>query len=418
MSFSGRTCALLIASALAVMGLGACRSSSGGASSSTTNASTAAGSTTATGSTLSFGMIGTFQATGTDYEDARAAVEAMVDQINASGGVNGHPIKVTVCDDQHDPNQATTCARNAVSAHQLAVLEPSSASGFGQQTMPILAAAKIPVIGNPAVSPEDWTNPDAYPLDPGAPAQYAGVAVALKNAGCTDVGSIQLPVPAGAESAKFLASAVESLGGKIAKNVKVGMSEPSYASPVAQLVSAGAKCIVPIILPTEQPKFLSAVHQSGTKLLVGGVTAAFNQQLLTSLGSSANGILLAGANYLPTDTSTPAVKEMVAAMAKYSPGTKATDTYATAAWGAATLLFRGVLPLIKGTVSSAAIIDTLDQAKNLPTGMYAPYTYKSTPPDSKFPRVMNTGVLTWKVENSVPVVTSNGFLDVSKIVNS
>lgn len=390
--------------AAAVLALAACGSSSSGGAKS--------------GGQLSFTMIGVFQAPGVDYRDAEAAVQAYVDQLNAAGGVNGKKIKVTVCDDQQDPNQATTCARNAVSDHALAVLEPTEASGFGTQILPILNAAKIPVIGNRPNTVADWTSPNSYPLDPGQAAAYAGVAVAFKNAGCTDVGSVQLPVPAGVAAANDVKKAVENLGGggKFVKNVEVGMSEPSYASQVAQLVSAGAKCIVPIILPTEEPKFLTAVRQSGTHLLVGANTSAFNQQLLTSLGSAANGIVLSGGGYLPTDTSVPAVKDMISAMAKYTPGTKATDTYATTAWGTATLLFHSVLPKISGTVTSAKIADVMDHASNLETGTLAPYTFKSTPPNPDFPRVMESAVLTWKVESSVPVLTSKGFVDVSTVL--
>jgi ABC-type branched-subunit amino acid transport system substrate-binding protein len=322
-----RICGLLVVMALVVQGLAACRGSSSGGGG---------------GSSLSVAVIGTFQAPGTDYRDGRAAVEAKADQINAAGGINGKKIKITACDDQHDPNQATRCARDAVSAHVLAVLAPTSASGFGAQIMPVLNAAKIPVIGSPAVGPADWTSPNAYPLDPGSPAQYAGVALALKKIGCTDVGSIQLPVPAGEAAAGNLAKGVTAMGGRLVKNVKVGMSEASYASQVAQLVSAGAKCIVPIILPTEEPKLLTAVRQSGKQLRIGGVAGAFNQQLLTSLGSAAEGIVLASSNYLPTDTSVPAIKEMTSAMAKYTPDIKAVDIYGSAAWGSATLLFDGV----------------------------------------------------------------------------
>ena len=395
-----RTLSLVAALLLAGTALAGCRDSGNGSGSS---------------DELYFAVIGTFQAPGTDYRDAQAAVQAKVDEVNAAGGVNGKKLKVSFCDDQHDPNKATTCARDAVSEHALAALLPSSASGFGTQVLPILEAAKIPAIGEAAAVKADWTNPIAYPLDPGGPAQYAGVALVLKNAGCTEVGAIQLPVPAGEASANNLAKAVKALGGRVVKNIVVGMSESSYAPQVAQLASEGAKCIVPIILPTEEPKFLTAVHQSGHDFLVGGVTAAFNQQLLTSLGKASDGILLAGPAYLPTDTSIPAVKDMLDAMAKYTPKTKATDTYATLGWGSSTLLFDSILPKISGAVTAAKITDALNSAKDLDAGTYAPYTFSDPPPNPAFARLMNTKVITWKVKNAVPVVNP-GFTDVSDVL--
>jgi len=399
------------AAAVLILGVTACSSSS---STSSGAAASSAPAVTATGKTLTIFVTGTFQATGIDYTDASAAIQAKADEVNAAGGINGEQIKLVVCDDQHDPNQATSCARQAVSDQALAVLAPSSAAGFGPQVLPVLEAVKIPVIDMPAVDPTVWTDTNSFPFDTGAPAQYAGVALALKQAGCTSVGSIQLPVPAGATSAKYLADGVTKLGGKLVKNIQVGMTEASYSSEVAQLISAGAKCVVPIILPTEQVKLISAVKQSGTQLLIGGVTAAFNQQLLTSLGSAADGILLAGPNYLPTDTSVPAIAQMLAAMKKYTPGTPASDTYGTSAWGAATLLFDSVLPNIKGPVTAASITAALTSAKNLTVGTFAPYTFSSTPPNPQLPRLMNTGILIWKVENTIPTLTSKGFIDISK----
>jgi ABC-type branched-subunit amino acid transport system substrate-binding protein len=391
-----------------VLGVAACSSSSSGDGSSPSSAGVGSGRT------LPIFVTGTFQAAGINYQDASAAITAKADQLNAAGGINGQQIKIIICDDQHDPNQATACARQAVSDHVLAVLAPSSAAGFGPQVLPVLAAAKIPVIGMPATDPTVWTYANSYPFDPGAPAQYAGVALALKQAGCTDVGSIQLPVPAGATSAKDLADGVTKLGGRLVKNILVGMTESSYSSEVAQLISAGAKCVVPIILPTEQVKLISAIKQSGKQLTIGAVTAAFNQQLLTSLGSAANGIILVGPNYLPTDTSAPAVQDMLAAIKKYTPGTPATDTYATAAWGAATLLFSSILATIKGKITTAAISDALDHASNLTVGTFAPYTFTSPPPNPQLPRLMNTGILTWKVENTTPALVSKNFIDIYK----
>lgn len=357
-------------------------------------------------------VMGTFQAAGSNYADASAAIEAKADQINAQGGIKGRPIKVTVCDDQLNPNQAASCARDAVSAHAVAVLSPTQSSGFGAQTLPILEAAGIPAVDEPAVVPTDWTSPNSFPLDPGEPAQYAAVALALKQAGCTQVGSVQVDVPAAVTAVDDLKNALSSLGGKLVLNLQVGLTSASYASQVAQLISAGAQCVVPIIAPPEVPKLISALNQSGKKLLVGGVTAAFSQQLLTSMGSAANGILLAAGEYLPTDTSVAAVADMISTMKQYTPSVQATDTYATSAWGGATLLFSDVFPSIAGSITPATVTAALKATKNAPVGTYAPYTYAQSPPDPKLPQVRETGVVTWKVANGTPTLTSNGFINI------
>ncbi len=119
-----------------------------------------------------------------------AAIRAKADEVNAAGGIHGHQIKIIVCDDQQNPNQAENCARQAVSDGSVVVLSPTASAGFGARTLPGLAAVGIPGVGEPAVVPSDRTSPNAFPLDPGEPAQYAAVALALRQRGCTKVGSL------------------------------------------------------------------------------------------------------------------------------------------------------------------------------------------------------------------------------------
>jgi len=386
-----------------LIGASACGSSSSSGSSGTSAASE-----------IVVTVMGTFQAAGADYGDAAAAIQASADQVNAAGGIHGHKLKVIVCDDQENPNQAETCARQAVSDNSAVVLSPTESTGFGAQTLPVLAAAGIPDVDEPAVVPTDWTSSNVFPLDPGEPAQYAAVALALKQHGCTKVGSLQLPVASGAAAAGDLGTALTKIGGSLVLNVKTGMSEPTYAPQVAQLISAGAQCVVPIILPTEISKLISAINQSGKKLPIGGVTAAFNQQLLTSLGTAADGIILAGGNYLPTDTTIPSVEDMITAMKKYTPSTPPTDTYGTSAWGAATLVFSSVMPAITGPITASSVMKALDATKNATVGTYAPYTFAQPAPNSQFPRLRNPGILTWVVQNDVPKLTSSGFININQ----
>ena len=75
------------------------------------------------GSTIPIYAIGTFKATtqGLALPDVQAAFQSRIDEANAAGGINGHQIKLTVCDDKGSPNQTVSCARDAVSGHAVAV---------------------------------------------------------------------------------------------------------------------------------------------------------------------------------------------------------------------------------------------------------------------------------------------------------
>ena len=363
-------------------------------------------------------VMGTFHSPALDLSDAAAAVQAKAAQVNAGGGIGGRLIKVTECDDQGNPNRALTCARQAVSDHVVAVLSPTQASGFGAQTLPILHGAGIAAIGEPAVVAADWTSPNSFPLDPGSPARNAATVLAFKNAGCTAVGTVQVNVPAGPAVIGYIKDALDQLGGKLVLNLPVGQSMPSYDAQIAQLVAAGAKCIDAVIFPSEEPKLLSAIRQSAKGLIFGGISANFNQTVLNSMGAAADGILMGGAPYLPTDTSVPAVQKMLAVMKQYTPKSPAVDSYASAAWGAATLLFGSVLPSIIGDITPQAVIAGLKATKEADAGTYAPYTFGDKPPDPDFPQIREKGVLTWRVEASRPVLTSPKYIDIYEVLSS
>jgi branched-chain amino acid transport system substrate-binding protein len=381
---------------VSAMGIAACGSSSKTAGSASSAESSSAIQITA---------ISDFNSSQQANEDAAAAITAKVDQVNAAGGVAGHPIKLTICNDQFDVNQATTCARNAVTSHAVAVLAPTEA--YSAQVLPILQAAGIPYVGNTAASTIDTSNPDAFPLDPGQLTQYLGVATGLKDAGCKKVGAVTLNFPASNLGEQLFAQAVTQVGMKFVLNVSVGTTEPTYAPEIAQLVNAGANCLTPITQPPEAAKVITAAAQSGKHLLIGGISALMPQSLLTSLGSVANGIVIGGGCYLPTDTKEPGVKAMISAMAKYTPSVKADEDFSTAAWGSAVLLFGGVLPSIKGPITSASVLSALEKTVNMPTQTYENYTFAKPAPDPTFPRVRDTQYLIWVVRNGVPVLAHN-----------
>ena len=53
--------------------------------------------------------------TDTGATPAGKYLPAISNAINASGGINGHPLKIVDCDDQGNSNQATQCAQQATS---------------------------------------------------------------------------------------------------------------------------------------------------------------------------------------------------------------------------------------------------------------------------------------------------------------
>ncbi len=161
--------------AVAAIAAAACSSSSKSSSggSSATTAAAGGSATTASGTPVHIVVTGAVSASGTlgiNSGMSINAVKAAASVLNRSGGINGHPVQVTVVDDAGDPTTAVTKLQQALSSGSkpIAVLD----SGPGN-----LAAAILPVLNQahvllfniaPTADSSDATKwPLSFDLSPG-----------------------------------------------------------------------------------------------------------------------------------------------------------------------------------------------------------------------------------------------------------
>lgn len=393
----GLTTAILAAAAVT-----ACDSAQAPSGSST--ATSAGSGASASGSAINVMGFGTFQSAVLSVPDAAPAMQAHVDEINAAGGIGGHKINLIVCDDRNDPNQAASCGREAVSDKVVAVL--ISFSNNSAQVLPILAAAGIPAIYNPAIAGADETSPASFPRDTGVMALYGGLGLQLAKEGCTKVGAVVLSIPPTLLGAQWLQTGLKSKGIPLV-SVRVGLTQADFSASVSQLVSEGADCIVPVTAPQQGSEIALAIKQSGQKVKIGAVDSEFSAAQVKSLGPALDGTIMTGAEYLPSDTSVPAIAAYLAGMKKYESSVTPATAFGVDSWAAVTAL-QQVLANVSGQPTGASV--TAAAAKTtVSTGLLAPFSWGSTAPAAKYPRVQNWSYLTWTVSNGTMAVNPGGF---------
>src|SRR5689334_10523783 len=117
MSIRKRLQCCLALAGVVMLGLAGC-SSSGSSSSS----SAAAAGAAAAKSPIKVMIIAVLSNPAFSDPEAATAAQAYVKEANASGGINGHPIDLEVCDSNLDPNKETACFQKAVTDHVVAVV--------------------------------------------------------------------------------------------------------------------------------------------------------------------------------------------------------------------------------------------------------------------------------------------------------
>jgi ABC-type branched-subunit amino acid transport system substrate-binding protein len=224
--------ALVLAAAI---GLSTAACSSSGGSSSSSSASAAP---------IQLGMITDIHTSAADDSAAVAAAKGAVRAQNAAGGVNGHPLRLTVCNENLNTQTSEACIREMVSKHMVAMVGNTIyfAEAYADESF---RAAGIAQIGNWAsgISEQD---PNSYLFFGGqtyvnaaqlyGAVQWAGKRIAL----------VREDLPYTAPYFAFYQKACVQLGCTVVSTAVVPSETTSDYGPIAaQLMKGKPDVIVP-----------------------------------------------------------------------------------------------------------------------------------------------------------------------------
>lgn len=307
------------------------------------------------------------QDTGIDFSspDVPPVVTNTVAQINSSGGLAGHQIHLVVCNDNATPTTAANCARGAVSAHAVAVVEGISLEGGTID--PILQAAGIPVIASP-VAPADYADPDAFLKDGGTITLWGAEGELLAKTGCRKIGILYDNSNAsGATGPGIVKAGVEASGvATVVASEGVPEESPDLAPLVTTLEQAGADCIASTLTPDQQVDAIRAVNQSAKpNIRLGAIGPSLPEALASQLGQAAKGTLITNVMYLPGDPK-------AAGFNAVSKGVANVSGFSENAYEGLEIL-KAATQGMSGSLTAASMLHALETASNLivPTAPHA-----------------------------------------------
>ena len=78
----------------------------------------------------------------------KATVEMMVESMNKKGGINGHPIQLTVYDAASEVTKGVTAANRLITQDQVDIISGAgNMSGISLALKPVANRNQIPIIG-------------------------------------------------------------------------------------------------------------------------------------------------------------------------------------------------------------------------------------------------------------------------------
>lgn len=244
------------------------------------SAGTSAGSTSNTagleGDPIRTVTIAAVDYNGPTYENILVTARAFEHHVNNSGGINGRPLEVTVCDDKGDPTQAAACARDAISAG--AIADVGSFSYNAAATVPIYDAAQTAVFGNCCnLSQVEYSSANTFQLGSNPALNPSSVGRAVQD-GCKAIGVLELEIPGVTDSMnELMENVAKSYGYKgELKFVRVPLTTSDYTSQVTQ-VTDGTDCIALFLSESNISAMMPSFGQTGGEQTLYGAQGNLNK---------------------------------------------------------------------------------------------------------------------------------------------
>lgn len=326
----------------------------------------------ANGTPVAVGNVSTLSGVlGELFSPVVPALKTFVASQNACGGLNGHPIKLTIADDQGDPSTAVTQGRRLVKEGILAFLGNIQVLTIDAMTS-VVKESGVPIIGGDLTNNTWFTNPLLFPQ--GSPPQaisYGYHVAANELFKKKKVGNVYcLEVP---QACKEINTAFQEFDATFPTEVvytqQISITSPDYTSQCIEAQKAGVEVMAITNDAPTQNRWANSCAKVGHK----------PDYVLYPLGVGNEGQFLGNPNlgngYVPmnhfpwmagTDKfpGNPAMQYYQRQVAKYNPGYNAGGA-ASLGWQAGALLVAGshALPPADQPVKTADFLTGLYQFK-------------------------------------------------------
>jgi branched-chain amino acid transport system substrate-binding protein len=246
------------------------------------------------------------------------AFQAVIDSVNAGGGIYGRKINLIVEDDQSTPDGNLAATQSVVEAHgAFAVVE---LSGVAQGSAAYLGSKSVPTF-TPGLQALDQNYPNLFTANGGVDSNPDHNTTALGDAfkflGATKVGGLTFscaPCAVGVTQGIASASAAGLDSGY--KNVTLANGVTDWTPYVNEMKSSGTDGDWSILELPDALGYYSALDGAGVKMTKISVDL-FGNQYLTGASKSAMQGVYVQAWYQPAQISTSATGEEVSILKKY-----------------------------------------------------------------------------------------------------
>jgi branched-chain amino acid transport system substrate-binding protein len=387
----------IIVTGLAMLALALTACSSSGSSSGTTAKGSASGADITVAVLCSCsGPFGQYLTPGPQV------AQAWANSVNASGGVDGHQVKLVNYDDGGDAGKALTEAKAAVAAKADVILDLSPLDSAWAKTAD---TAKIPVVGGELNSDLYSTDPNFYPSGQTPDSNGYSLVQTAKDAGAKTIGELYCVEAAScADLVSPMPRIGQSLGVASVYKATVSATAPNYTAQCVAAKGAGAQSIAVADVSSVIIKIGTDCDQQGYDPVYVTAGTGYSSALAQAPGVKVS--LWSAYPDLPYFSTAAPVKQMQQTVQKYYSGLQggtAWSQFAVQAWTGMLLIQAAVKAAGSGDITATSVTTGLNSLTSETLGGWSPpLTFTAGQPhkvDCWF---------TAAVKNGTPAVAKNG----------
>jgi branched-chain amino acid transport system substrate-binding protein len=336
----------------------------------------------------------------TFFPEAPQAVQAVFDDYNAAGGLDGRPIKYTVYDDKTDPAASATAAQDALSSGAVALVGSSSLldCAVNHKTWEDNGIVSIQGTG---VDPYCFATPNIAPTNAGPFFDtFASLTYGSETLGFKKICAVMVPDEAASKAAyeQAIAAWSTATGKKLAYlDTSLVRGQASYAGNVSNLKSHDCDAIFTNEVGDAVIAMLGEASNQGITLPFLVLTSCYSDQFAAS--AAYGGDIYLPAEWAPYgDTSIDGVGEWAKTMDAH--GVPKTS-FSQGGYLAAEY-FIDILKSIKGDITRDSFTAAAKaMTQEIPSPMaQAPYIFGDggfhQPNNTAYPVVLKAGTNTWE----------------------
>jgi branched-chain amino acid transport system substrate-binding protein len=258
------------------------------------------------GRTLKIGAI--FSVTGGATllgEPEKKTVQAIVDKVNETGGVNQHQLEVLIEDDESDATKAVSAAQRLINRDQVLAIVGPSTSGSSLAVKPICEQARIPLVSCAAA--EAIVTPiEESKFIFKTPQKDSDVVIKIidqmSKMGITKMAILSETLPFGQLGRKLLREHAQAKGIEVVGDETYGPTDTDLAPLIQKIAAAQPQAVVNWSIVPAQSAVPKEMKRLGMKMPLFQSHGFGNPKYIEAAGDAAEGIIFPAGRLLIVDS--------------------------------------------------------------------------------------------------------------------